>query len=107
MAMGKTKTLSKDDVKHVAKLSRLNLTDDEVARFQSQLSSVIGYIDELSEVDTSNVTPTSQTTGLENVDREDELKVEECLSQEAVLSGTDSDHNGYFVVPMLLEERTV
>jgi len=61
--------LTTDDVKHVAKLANLPLTDEEIKKFQEQLSSVVSYIDELQEVDTKDVEPTSQTTGLENVFR--------------------------------------
>lgn len=109
MAMGKKKsdTLSKDDVLHTAKLSKLKLTPSEVDKFASQLSGVVDYINELSEVDTHGVDPTSQTTGLENVDRDDELIPTRDLSVGDALSGTDETHNGYFVVPMVLEERTV
>lgn len=102
MGMG---TLSKDDVLHVAKLAKLTLTDSEIEKFRNQLSKVISYIGELDEVDTKKDEATSQTTKLENVKRKDELKPQNCLSQEEALSGTDKTHNGYFVVPGILEER--
>lgn len=98
--------LSKADVLHVAKLAKLDLSDSEVEKFQGQLSKVIDQIGELSEVDTKNVEPTSQTTGLENVYRIDEVKTENCLSQDEVLSGTDKIHNGYFKVGAILSERS-
>lgn len=98
--------LSKADVLHVAKLAKLDLSDSEVEKFQGQLSKVIDQIGELSEVDTKNVEPTSQATGLENVYRIDEIKSENCLSQDEVLSGTDKIHNGYFKVGAILSERS-
>lgn len=100
-------TLSSSQVKHVAKLSRLELTDEEVSRFGEQLSSIISYINELESVDTSNVEPTSQTTGLENVTRNDEIIAEDILPVENAVSGTEHAHNNYFVVPLTLGERTV
>jgi len=101
--MGK---LGKKDVKHVAKLAKLELTSGEIDKFSKQLSEIISYVEELDEVNTSKIEPTSQTTGLENVTREDERKPDDCLSQEEALSGTDKTHNGYFVVPRIFEARS-
>ncbi len=64
--------LSDDQVKHVAKLARIKLTDEEVKKFGPQLSKVLDYMDILSEVDTKNVAETSQVTGLSNVMEKDE-----------------------------------
>jgi aspartyl-tRNA(Asn)/glutamyl-tRNA(Gln) amidotransferase subunit C len=97
--------LTTDDVAHVSLLANLPLTPDEIEKFKDQLSPVVSYIDELSEVDTDGVEPTSQTTGLENVMREDEIQAERILSQEEALSGTEKTHNGYFVVDMVLGEK--
>lgn len=98
--------LSKADVLHVAKLAKLELTEKEVEKFQDQLSSVIDQISELAEVDTSSVTETSQTTGLENVFRTDEADAENCLTQDQAISGTDKIYNGYFKVGAILSERS-
>jgi len=104
MSMGK---LNKTDVEHIAKLSKLNLTSKEIDMFCKQLSDIVGYVNKLKEVDTSKVVPTSQTTGLVNVLREDRLEKDDCLSQSAALSGTKAKYNGYFVVPVVLEEKTI
>jgi aspartyl-tRNA(Asn)/glutamyl-tRNA(Gln) amidotransferase subunit C len=98
--------LSNDDIKHVARLAKLDLTPSEIQKFVSQLSSVVDYISQLSEVETDGVEPTSQTTGLTNVKRLDEARPENGLSQEESLSGTGKTYNGYFIVPGILEERT-
>lgn len=90
----------------MAKLSKLNLTDSEVEKFLPQLSSVVDFIGQLNEVDTNGVEPTSQTTGLTNVFRQDEVNVSSMLSQDEATSGTDSLHNGLFKVGAILEERT-
>ena len=97
--------LSDSDVKHVAKLANLPLTSEEISRFKSQLSQVLSYVEKLSEVDTAKVEPTSQTTGLENVLRQDEIKIEANLTQKEALSGTEKILNGYFVVPAILERN--
>ena len=97
--------LSDSDVKNVAKLANLPLTSEEISRFKSQLSQVLSYVEKLSEVDTEKIEPTSQTTGLENVLRQDEIRIEANLTQKESLSGTEKTHNGYFVVPAILERN--
>lgn len=66
-------SLSHDQVRHIAQLARLNLTDEEIDKFSGQLSNIFEYVEQLNEVDTEGVEPTSQVTGLENVTREDEV----------------------------------
>ena len=97
--------LSEKDILHVAKLSKLTLTKEEIVRYQKQLSEVVGYVEELNEIETEGVEPTSQTTGLEDVLRDDEIKTEDCLTPEEALSGTDKAVDNYFATPPLLEER--
>lgn len=65
--------LSKDEIKHIANLARLELTDKEIEIYQNQLSGIFSFIDQLKEVDTEMIDPTAQVTGLENVYREDEI----------------------------------
>ncbi|MCK9578940.1 MAG: Asp-tRNA(Asn)/Glu-tRNA(Gln) amidotransferase subunit GatC [Methanoregula sp.] len=65
--------LSKQEIQHIADLARLELTDEELEKYGSQLSGILDYIDELKEVDTANVNPTAQVTGLQNVMRADEV----------------------------------
>jgi aspartyl-tRNA(Asn)/glutamyl-tRNA(Gln) amidotransferase subunit C len=66
--------LSEEQVKHVAALARLDLSDVEAKKFSGQLSDILSYMEILNEVDTENVAATSQVTGLENVSRKDEVK---------------------------------
>jgi aspartyl-tRNA(Asn)/glutamyl-tRNA(Gln) amidotransferase subunit C len=99
-------TLNKGDVLHIAKLAKLDIKNSEVGKYSEQLSKVVDYIKELGEVDTEGVEPTSQTTGLNNIFRNDEIDVQNCLSQDEAVSGTDNVHNGYFKVPAILSERT-
>ena len=94
--------LSLEEVEHIAKLSRLELTDDEKKLYQNQLSSVLEYVGQLDEVDTQDVVPTANITGLKNVFRED-------IAQEAAISYDDIKLNapefkdGYLVVPGVFE----
>lgn len=66
-------SLTKQDIEHVAKLARLELTQAELEIMPDQLSNVLNYIDQLKEVDTEGVVPTAQVTGLSDVWREDEI----------------------------------
>lgn len=97
--------LSKEEVKHVAKLSDLPLTEEEISTYQKQLSEVINYIEELKEVDVERVEPTSQTTGLVNVTRKDQVNPLRVLSQEEATSLAHKEHNGYFVVPAVITKE--
>ena len=65
--------LSKQEVKHIALLARLGLTAKEIEKFAGQLSSILGYVEQLKEVDTEGVLPTAQVTGLENVMADDAI----------------------------------
>ena len=73
--------LSIEEIKHIAGLANLTLSESEIEKFRGQLSEVISYINHLQEVQADKVEPTSQVTGLENVFREDEetpsLKIKE------------------------------
>jgi len=63
--------ISKDDVQHLAQLSNLQLTEDEASALQIDLENIVGYIQQLDELDTTGVEPTYQVTDLENIWRED------------------------------------
>lgn len=92
----------KIDVTHIAKLANLPLNPEEKEKFEKQLSETLGYVNKLNSVDTKNVEPTSQVTGLENVTREDDAKPS--LTQEQALSNTKSKSNGFFKVKAILGE---
>jgi aspartyl-tRNA(Asn)/glutamyl-tRNA(Gln) amidotransferase subunit C len=74
--------LTEDEVRHVAKLARLKLTDEEVKKFAPQLSSILDYVDILNELDTERIPPTAQITGLSNVKREDAVLQSEASKEE-------------------------
>lgn len=96
--------LTKQEVKHIAKLAKLDISDKEVGMFKEQLSGVIEYVSELNKVDTKNTEPTSQTTGLLDVKREDIIDQKNSLTVDETLSGTEKTHNGYFKVTAIFEE---
>jgi len=95
-----TMKLTPDEVRHVAALARLGLTDEEVIRMGDQLSSILEHIAVLDRVDTSSIHPTAQVTALSNVMRED--IVAPSLSQEAVLANAPRRREGFFEVDAVL-----
>ena len=99
--MTKTK-LTASQVKHVAQLAKLKLSAKEVKKFQKQLSEILDYVHQLDQLKTDKVAPISQTTGLQNVFRED--KSRPSLSQEEVLSGAKKKQKGFFEVKAVFEE---
>lgn len=88
-------SLTKDQVKKVAKLANLPLTAEEEEKYAEQLSAILEYVEQLNSADTSNVEPTFNVSGQENVMAED--KIVECLTQEEVLSNAPQKKEGFFV----------
>lgn len=83
------------DTKHIAKLANLSLTNQEEEKYSEQLSKILDYIEQLNQVDTSNVEPTFNVSGQSNVMTEDKLG--ECLPQEAALSNAIQKKDDFFV----------
>ncbi|HET7059302.1 MAG TPA: Asp-tRNA(Asn)/Glu-tRNA(Gln) amidotransferase subunit GatC [Nitrospiraceae bacterium] len=95
--------ISKQEVEHVAKLARLEITEGEKDVLSRQLSSILTYIEELKSWDTTGVEPTATVLDQTNILRED-LARPSLPVEQAVLNAPDSD-GGYFRVPRILEER--
>ena len=89
------------DVAHVAKLARLNLTEEETKLFQAQLGRVLDYAEKLREPDTSAVEDAAHAVPVFNVFREDEPHGG--LSAEEALSNAPRQANGLFIVPKVVE----
>ena len=95
-------TISIADVKKLAQLSALNLSDDQISHMQSELDAILGYIDHLSEVDTTDTLPTYQVTGLENVMRED-VVASDVVPHAELLKNTPLTEKGQIKVPRVIE----
>lgn len=91
------------DVKKIATLANLSITDSQVEQYKKQLGSILELFSKLQKINTTNVIPTSQVTGQTNVFREDKIESDRVLTQEQALSSTQKIKNGYFVVPKILE----
>ena len=89
--------IGRDEVLHVAKLARLELSDDEIERFREQLSAILEAVGTVSELDLSGVEPTSHPLEVVNVWDEDEPRP--CLPREEALANAPDPEDGYFGVP--------
>jgi len=89
--------ISKDEVLHVARLARLELTDDEVAKFQEQLSAILDAVSTVSELDLSDVPPTAHPLELQNAWDEDVPRP--CLPIDDVFANAPDRDGGFFRVP--------
>lgn len=102
--MQKKKSLTVDEVKRLAKLANLSLTQEEIDTFSKQLSSVVGYISKLNEVNANNVEEISQVTGLENVEREDKVDTSRTLKVDEALKNAASTRDNMFKVKAIFKE---
>ena len=93
--------LTSDEVRHIARLARVALSEDEVERFRGELSSILGHCQALSTIETSDVAPTAQSFALVNVERDDEPRSSEEL--EDVLANAPDRKDGYFRVRAVLD----
>jgi aspartyl-tRNA(Asn)/glutamyl-tRNA(Gln) amidotransferase subunit C len=90
----------KIDIRYVAKLARIALTDEEVERFGAQLGDLLGHVRALAELDTEAVPATAQVVESRNVARDDDVRPS--LDREAVLSQAPQRQGGFFRVPRII-----
>ena len=93
--------LTPDEVKRIARLARVGVSDDEVARFQVQLSEILDYFQRLREVDTEGLPPTAHTLAMQNVMRADEIRPS--FDKEEVLANAPQREDDLFRVRAILE----
>ncbi|HEU4830896.1 MAG TPA: Asp-tRNA(Asn)/Glu-tRNA(Gln) amidotransferase subunit GatC [Candidatus Saccharimonadales bacterium] len=93
--------ISRDDVQHLAQLSSLQLADDEIDALQADIGNILGYVEQLSELDTTGVEPTYQVTELENVWRDDTV-IDYGVSREQLLALAPESANDSVKVPKVL-----
>ena len=89
------------DVRYTAQLARLNISEAEAAKFQAQLSQILGYVEKLKEVDVSGVEPTAHTSAVHNVFRQDEPR--DWFTPEQALANAPRQANQLFVVTNVIE----
>jgi aspartyl-tRNA(Asn)/glutamyl-tRNA(Gln) amidotransferase subunit C len=93
------------DIRHVATLARLALTEDEIAEYGAQLGNLMEHVDKLADLDTENVHATAQVIPSRNVQREDVVRPEIMLPREVALQNAPDAQFGFFRVPRIIGEE--
>lgn len=96
-------SITRDEVAHLAHLARLDLTEDELDHYASQLDVIIAAVARVSEVAAQDIPPTSHSVPLTNVLRDDVTAV--CLTAQEALAGAPATEDGRFRVPRILDEE--
>ena len=91
--------IGKEDVKHVAKLARLELTEEEIEKYSKQLDEIIKHVEQMNEVDTTGVEPMPHPIPVYNVMREDVVKYEH--TKEEMMANAPFEEDGFFRVPKI------
>jgi len=91
--------ISIEDTKHVAKLARLELTDEETEKFSRQLGDILGYVEQMNEIDTTDVKPMAHPFDVVNVMREDEVYYDN--TKEELMQNAPEEEDGFFKVPKI------
>lgn len=94
-------SISKEEVKHIASLAKLNLTENQVEKYASDLSNIVGYANELANIDIDGVKPTNHILDIFNVFRKDEE--EKSFNREEILKNAPSKAGGCISVPKVVE----
>ncbi len=94
--------ISEAEVRHISHLSRLNPTEDEIRLFSGQLSAILEYVDQLGEVDVTDVPPTAHALPVRNVFRADEPGGS--LDPDQALSNAPGRDGHFFAVPKVLDQ---
>ena len=93
------------DVKHIAKLARLGLAEEEVKKFERELEAILDFVAKLNEIDTKDTEPTAQITGTINILRQDQADplCEDGEIKKGILKNAPAKESGFFKVKRVLE----
>ena len=93
--------ITKEEVKYVANLARLNVSEQEADELCAQMADIISFADALGEIDTNGIEPTNHAIKIENVLREDEVK--ESYDREEIIKNAPMKQAGCYAVPRVVE----
>lgn len=102
--MSKHRTFTPAQVAHIAQLANIPVSETEKAKLADAFTDTLAVVDQLQELDTSQVPTTHQVTGLENITRDDVVNEAKMLTQDEALANGARTHQGYFVVPQVIEK---
>lgn len=93
--------INQDEIKTIAHLSRLEVSEDHMPQVAKELSDILSYVEQLNELDLEGVEPMAHAVTLQNVLREDQVK--ESINHDKALSTAPVEEDGYFVVPRVVQ----
>ena len=96
-----SKKITIDEVKKLAKLSKIDISEDEAKQFQDEFARILSYVKKLDELDTSGLEPTIQVTGLVNVERDDKIKNSNTTKKDLLALAPNSDDDYVLVNEVL------
>ncbi len=97
--------ISKEEVKKIAQLARIEVSEDQIEKYQAELSAILDFVGKLSEVKTNNAEPIRQITGLESIFRKDEDRRLLVQSDRELIQEVPEHKDGFIVVPEVLKGK--
>ncbi|MCF0154436.1 MAG: Asp-tRNA(Asn)/Glu-tRNA(Gln) amidotransferase subunit GatC [Veillonella sp.] len=94
--------ISQEEIKKIAHLSRLEVSDDHMVQLEKELSDILSYVEQLNELELNDVEPMAHAVPLQNVFRED--KVQPSIDHNKALSTAPEEEDGYFRVPRVVQD---
>ena len=101
----KKASISTTQVRHIATLANITVADAQLEKFAHAFDETLEVVNQLQQIDVTTTEPTHQVTGLENVWREDTVKVEQMFTPEEALANAAQTHQGFFVVPQVIDKE--
>jgi len=95
--------ISKEDIGRLLELARLDISEEEKLQLTTDVSRILEYVDKLSAIDTTQVEPTSQVTGLVNVSRDDEIKPSGIASE--LVACAPEHQDDYLIIPKIFDNK--
>ena len=92
--------IKRQEVEHVARLARLNITEEQVIRLTDEMNSILTYMEKLNELDTTDIEPMAHALSLETPFRQDQVRAS--LAPEISLANAPRRENSFFVVPKVI-----
>jgi aspartyl-tRNA(Asn)/glutamyl-tRNA(Gln) amidotransferase subunit C len=96
-------SLTKQEVEHIARLARLELSDAEKEEYTGQLNEILRFVEKLNQLDTTGIEPTAHAIRIQNVFRKDEITPS--MDPESALANAPDRIDNYFKVPKILEDN--
>ena|SRR3989344_3783621 len=97
--------ISKEEVKNIAQLARIEIAEDQLEKYQKELSAILDFVGQLSKIDTTGVEPIRQITGLENIFRKDEPRGLLTVAGPELIAAAPQEQDGFVAVPEVFKNK--